>query len=52
MVLLIKHKVDWVFIRQQKQTQVLKDVIHEYIKTGDHTYKVGEKVMLNNHDAI
>ena len=52
MVLLIKHKVDWVFIRQQKQKQVLKDVIHEYIKTGDHTYKVGEKVMLNNHDAI
>ena len=51
MVLLIKHKVDWIFMRQKKQTQILKDIIHENIKTGDHTYKVGEKVMLNNHDA-
>ena len=39
-------------MRQKKQTQILKDIIHENIKTGDHTYKVGEKVMLNNHDAI
>ena len=49
MILLIKHKVDWVLIRQKKQTHIYKDNIHKNRNRFDHDYNVGDKVMLNNH---
>ena len=51
MILPIKHKVDWELIRQQKQMQINKDNIHKNNKRVDHDYKVGYKVVLNNHAA-
>ena len=50
-ILLIKHKVDGELIRQQKQTQIIKDNIGENRKQVDHDYNVGDIVMLNNHTA-
>ena len=35
----------------QKDIQINKDNIREYIKIVDHGFKVGAKVMLNNHAA-
>ena len=51
MILLIKHKVDWELIHQQKQMQINKYNIHKNIKQIDHGYEARDKVMLNNHDA-
>ena len=51
MIILIKHKVDWELIRQQKQTQINKYNIRENNKTVDHEYKVIDKFMLDNHAA-
>ena len=50
-ILLIKHKVDWELIRQQKQTQINKDNICENRKKVEHNYKVGDKFILNNNAA-
>ena len=38
-------------MRQQKQTQINTDYICKNITGVDHDYKVGDKVMLNNHSA-
>ena len=43
--------VDWELIRQQNQTQINKDNIGKNRKRVDHDYKVGYKVILNNHYA-
>ena len=51
MILPIKHKVDRELIRQRNQTQMNKYIIRENIRWVDHDYKVGDKVMLNNHSA-
>ena len=51
MILPIKHKVGWESIRKQKQTQINKDNIRKNNKRVDHEYKVGDKIMLNNHAA-
>ena len=49
MILQIKHTVDWELIRQQNQTQINEDNIHKNRNWVDHEYKVGDKVILNNH---
>ena len=51
MILLIKYKVDWELICQQKQTQINKDNIRENRNRVDHDYNAGDKVILNNHAA-
>ena len=51
MILPIKHKVDRELICHQKQRHINKDNIRENIKIVDHNYKVGDKVILNNHAA-
>ena len=51
MILPIKHTVDWELVRQKNQMHSNKDNIHENSKTVDHDYKVGYKVMLDNHAA-
>ena len=38
-------------IRHRKQTQINKDDICKNNKRSDHSYKVGYKVMLDNHAA-
>ena len=50
-ILLIKYMVDWELIRQGKQTQINKYNIRKNRKQVDHDYKVGDKIMLNNHAA-
>ena len=47
----IKHRVNWEFIRQQKQTQINKDKTHDNKYRVDYDYKVGDKVMLTNHTS-
>ena len=51
MTLPIKQTVDWKLIRQQKQTQINKDDIHENRHRVDYDYKVRDNVMLNNYTA-
>ena len=51
MILPIKHRVDWDLIHHQKQTQINRDNAHEKIYRFEYEYKVGDKVMLNNHTA-
>ena len=51
MIILIKHKVDWELIRQQKHTQINEYNIRENNKIFDHDYKARDKVMLNNNTA-
>ena len=43
--------MDWDLIRHQKQTQINRDNAHENIHRVDYDYKVGDKVILNNHTA-
>ena len=47
----IEHKVYWELILQKNQTKVNKAKIRENIKRVNHNYKVGDKVILNNHAA-
>ena len=51
MILPMKHVVDWEFLRQQKQTQIIRDNARENIHRVDYDYKAGDKVILNNHTA-
>ena len=51
MILPIKHKLDWVLIRQQKQAQINEDNIRENIHRVEYDYKVRDDVMLTNHTA-
>ena len=39
----------WELICQRNQTQINKDNIRENNKRVDHDYKIGDKVMLDNH---
>ena len=51
MILPIKHRVNRELIRQKNQAQINKDNIQENRKQVNHDYNVGDKVMLNKHDA-
>ena len=51
MIILIKHRVDWELIRQQKQTQINRDNTRDNKYRVDYDYKVGDKVMLTKHTA-
>ena len=51
MVILIIQKVDWELIRHKNQAKINKDNIRENNKRVDYNYKVGDKVMINNHAA-
>ena len=48
-ILPIKHMVYWKLILQKKLSQINKDNIRKNRNRVDHNYKVGSKVMLNNH---
>ena len=50
-ILLIRHKVDLGLIRQRKQAQINKYDISENRHRVEYDYKVGYKVMLNNHNT-
>ena len=43
--------MDWELIRQKKQTQINKDNTRENKHRVDYDYKVGDKVMLTNHNV-
>ena len=51
MIILIKHQVDWELISQRNQAKINKYDIRKNNKRVDHDYKIGDKVMLNNHAA-
>ena len=51
MIITIKHNADWGFIRQKNKAQTNKDNIHKNRNQVDHDYKVGNKVVINNHPA-
>ena len=42
----------WELIRQKNQTQIIKYYIRKNRNQVDHNYKVVNKVMLTNHDAL
>ena len=44
--------VGWELICQWNQTKVNKNNIHENIKRGDHDYKVGDKIVLDNNASF
>ena len=46
MILLIKHRVDWELIRQQKSARINRDKIQYNKHRADYDYKVGDKFML------
>ena len=50
-ILPINQLVYWGSLRQQKQTQINKDNTRENRDRVDHDYKVGDNVMLTNHNA-
>ena len=51
MILLTKHRVDLELICQQKQTKINRDNTRKNKHRFDYDYKVGDKFMLNKHDA-
>ena len=46
MIILIKHKVDWELLCQQKQTQNNKDNIRKNSTRIGHDFKFGDKVII------
>ena len=42
---------DWELISHKNQAQINKDNICENNKRVDYNYRVGDKVMINNHAA-
>ena len=48
-VIPIIQKVDWELIRHKNHAQINKDNIRENNKRVNYNYKVGDKVMINNH---
>ena len=46
MIFSMLYTPDWKKIREQKQAQELKDNERENSKRRDHTYKIGDKVLL------
>ena len=51
MMFLIKHRLDWKLILQQKKAQINKDNIHENKHGVDYEYKVRDNVMLNKRTS-
>ena len=51
MILLIKLRVDWEFIHQQKQMQINRDNACENKHRVDYEYKVGDKAILTYQTA-
>ena len=51
MIISIKHRVHWKLIRQQKYTQIIRDITRENEHRVDYDYKVGDKFILTNHTA-
>ena len=51
MILLIKHKVGWELIRQQKLKRINKYDICKNNNKFDHNYKVVDKFMVDNNAA-
>ena len=49
MILLVKYRVDWGLIRQQKKTQINRDNSRKNRHRFDYDYKVRDKSMLNNY---
>ncbi len=47
MIFNIKHVANWEYIRQNKQKLIDKNNKAENAKRIEHTYKVGDKVLLN-----
>ena len=47
----INHIAKWGYMRQWKQTQIEKYVIHEKATRIDHDYRVGDKVMVRRNQA-
>jgi len=46
MILNIKHKADWEYIRSRKQSIINKNNLAENAKRKDYKYKLGEKVLV------
>ena len=51
MILNMQHLADWTAIKAHKQQLICKNNIIENKKHIQHQYKVGDKVMLENHHA-
>ena len=51
MILNMQYLADWTVINACKQELICKNNIIENSKSIPHQYKVGEKVMLENHHA-
>ena len=51
MIILIKHRVNWELIRQQKQAQSNRENTRKNKQRVEYDYKVGDKVMLTNNNA-
>ena len=51
MILLIKHRVNWELICQQKQMQINIYNTLENKHRVDYDFKVGDKLILTNHTA-
>ena len=52
MILPIEFKTNWANIIQRKQTQVIKDNVHENTKRIPHIYKVGDKVLMTKPGVV
>ena len=51
MILNTQYLADWTAIKACKQQLIHKNNIIENVKRIPHQYKVGDKVMLENHSA-
>jgi hypothetical protein len=51
MVLNTQYLADWTAIKARKQEQIRKNNLVENLKRIPHEYRVGDKVMLENHLA-
>ena len=51
MILLIKHRVDWELMHQQKQTQLNEDNTRESRHRVEYDFKIVGNVMLTKHTA-
>ena len=51
-ILPIKHVADWRYIRQLKQTQINRYVIHENTTIIDHDYRVRDQVIMDSKSAF
>ena len=51
MILHINHVADWRYIRQHKQMHINNDVTHENTTIINHSYKVGDKILIKNRSS-